>query len=851
VEPGTDDGTGNPLPVPGAFVMVGGMAGDPFAGNHGFANANGEITFSHASLVGPQTVTAGADGYQYFSFVNVDRSQIVVPLRVKDPVVQRSKVSGGVSSFSGIDCDNLLQVALLSTPLTVESLMGLSPAVQETQKEPATVLGSTAYLDSNILIPNQREWPDSWLMCVFLGLPIHKTSYSLYLPTGTTQNIAAVGLELPLTGTFDFGNMNTLKLGLVRNYAITGNSTLNVSLTHSVSKNLTLNVSNTPAGTDVLLMSLGEINGAPGVAPGAGELLTLGFGDLAGGSSGSRSLNTIARTSPFQDLRYLALAAASYPEGAAQTGQTGVLDRSDFLPPATRSLSSFLRPVQLNPVAGNLFSFSNAYNPGISPQPDVNLTTLALVTTVPDTSPGAGSGDTVDVSQTLWRLVSPGEDLAFYLPLLPPEAPQALPNPAQTPENDRLVWRQNVLVLGMDPAFDFDSFGLSQIGESITHYSGNQREFNLTLGCVVDADCNDGNACNGIETCAGGVCQPGTPLVCDDGVFCNGVEWCDPAVGCRPGTPPDCDDGIPCTANYCDAGSDQCAFTDHCAGIYVSPSCPGNAQPGDSIETLMTITDGSGVDVLWFDVSYDPNVLQYINARTTGYLLDGWVNVGCLHTTGVVSCYASSATPLPESSAGTLFGLNFSVLPGTSGTLAQLAVTDLQYDLALMSTTPCSIFIGQCTMDAECDDGNVCNGAETCVAGACQPGTPLVCDDGNPCTNNLCNPTTGCVFPCNAVNWEDACCQDPACIGRPICQEPPPGCFIATASFGTGMAGKIDVLRAFRDRVLLAGETGSHLVQAYYRSSPPVAEFIRERPALGALVRVLLLPVVGLASLLL
>jgi hypothetical protein len=30
-----------------------------------------------------------------------------------------------------------------------------------------------------------------------------------------------------------------------------------------------------------------------------------------------------------------------------------------------------------------------------------------------------------------------------------------------------------------------------------------------------------------------------------------------------------------------------------------------------------------------------------------------------------------------------------------------------------------------CVSDVECDDGDVCTGVETCVTGACQPGTPL------------------------------------------------------------------------------------------------------------------------------
>jgi hypothetical protein len=42
-------------------------------------------------------------------------------------------------------------------------------------------------------------------------------------------------------------------------------------------------------------------------------------------------------------------------------------------------------------------------------------------------------------------------------------------------------------------------------------------------------------------------------------------------------------------------------------------------------------------------------------------------------------------------------------------------------------------------------DGNVCNGVEACDGvGACQHGTPLDCDDGNLCTQDSCDPLSGC-----------------------------------------------------------------------------------------------------------
>ena len=66
------------------------------------------------------------------------------------------------------------------------------------------------------------------------------------------------------------------------------------------------------------------------------------------------------------------------------------------------------------------------------------------------------------------------------------------------------------------------------------------------------------------------------------------------------------------------------------------------------------------------------------------------------------------------------------------------------------------------------------------------------------------------------------------------------GCFIATAAYGTSTAAEIDALRAFRDEVLLESTVGSHLVEWYYKSSPPLADFISEHEPLRTLVRELL-----------
>jgi len=75
------------------------------------------------------------------------------------------------------------------------------------------------------------------------------------------------------------------------------------------------------------------------------------------------------------------------------------------------------------------------------------------------------------------------------------------------------------------------------------------------------------------------------------------------------------------------------------------------------------------------------------------------------------------------------------------------------------------------------------------------------------------------------------------------------GCFIATAAYGTPTAEQIDVLREFRDVVLLKSTTGSRFVVLYYRLSPPIANFIARSDLLRTLVRELLVdPIVWIVE---
>jgi nitrous oxidase accessory protein NosD len=63
-------------------------------------------------------------------------------------------------------------------------------------------------------------------------------------------------------------------------------------------------------------------------------------------------------------------------------------------------------------------------------------------------------------------------------------------------------------------------------------------------------------------------------------------------------------------------------------------------------------------------------------------------------------------------------------------------------------------------------------------------------------------------------------------------------CFIATAAYGTDTAKELDILREFRDTVLLPNSLGFGLISLYYKTSPPIANFISQHEVLRTAVRV-------------
>ncbi len=70
------------------------------------------------------------------------------------------------------------------------------------------------------------------------------------------------------------------------------------------------------------------------------------------------------------------------------------------------------------------------------------------------------------------------------------------------------------------------------------------------------------------------------------------------------------------------------------------------------------------------------------------------------------------------------------------------------------------------------------------------------------------------------------------------------GCFIATAAYGSYLDPHVKVLRQFRDHYLLTNTMGRAFVRFYYRTSPPIADYIARHSLIKTAVRFTLTPLV-------
>ena len=125
IEEGNRDEFENPVPIEGAMVMVGTREGVPFTGNVDFTDSDGYVYFVDPALEDSQTVTAGAEGFAYFTLINVDAAEIVIPLEAYPPASETVEITGTWTGFNATHCDGLFQKGFTLQTRSLSTFMSL------------------------------------------------------------------------------------------------------------------------------------------------------------------------------------------------------------------------------------------------------------------------------------------------------------------------------------------------------------------------------------------------------------------------------------------------------------------------------------------------------------------------------------------------------------------------------------------------------------------------------------------------------------------------------------------------------------------------------------------------------
>jgi hypothetical protein len=507
-------------PLENAFVMAGdaprsdlqvrgvdglqGLPGDQ--DNWKTTRADGTVLLlGHGgTLAGPQTVTAGAEGYENVTLVGVDAEDVVIPLRrVAPPRPATANLGGRLTDFDDLRRDNQADAGLvvgsfdlpfLST-LVIPRLLSRFDCWDPVTSGFAGGLVGPVAVPGNLYVPRQTE-------SVFgVGVTVEEHRFRLSNVEHGVDNVVALAGKLPtgevvdllLNGGGDLSQMLELleprELGVLRDLNIAGDrNDLQIPLSSGLAANASCAARDVPGDAALVCVAAGDWSGGDGT----GRLFPMGLAtvgadvvDDARPGAANLPLTTVAPQGVFRDVGYLGVGVALYLDpDRTPAGQAGavsaVLDR--------RSLGAAGGQLDLrgffdtSALTRDDLTFS--WEPVATAQsPAADLCRVEIVRTVRTTySPGACSANRVETYELpVWSGYVTGDPGTLSLPTLPAAWPRAaqggLVDTGATPEADGLTMRFTCMGLGLTPGFDFRAASFADLIDGLTHISSNSLPF--------------------------------------------------------------------------------------------------------------------------------------------------------------------------------------------------------------------------------------------------------------------------------------------------------------------------------------------------------------------------------------
>jgi hypothetical protein len=290
--------------------------------------------------------------------------------------------------------------------------------------------------------------------------------------------------------------------------------------------------------------------------------------------------------------------------------------------------------------------------------------------------------------------------------------------------------------------------------------------------------CEPGNPCAAAASCQAGLCVPvlkdcsaaGSADGCTLGV-CVGTTGACVGVPALPGAA--CDDGDPCTAgDACKAGGAGCAGAPLDCSSLDGPCAAGVCDPAEG--GCMVVAENEGVPCGSPDTC---GTLACAGGECVGGSVDcsAFDIPPCL--VGQCQLATGLCQPVPTAEGLPCDDLKACTSgEACTGGLCKGGVPkDCSAGTTTCSFGFCNPASGQCSVAAindsgPCDDGDLCTAGDSCQAGACASGDPVDCSTaGPPCDGLACDPATGsCTVP--APSPDGASCDDGlVCNGVDTC----------------------------------------------------------------------------------
>ena len=343
----------------------------------------------------------------------------------------------------------------------------------------------------------------------------------------------------------------------------------------------------------------------------------------------------------------------------------------------------------------------------------------------------------------------------------------------------------------------------------------------------LEVPCSDNNGCTQKDVCIGGQCSGSDPKACTDNNVCTN-DSCIPLTGecdfapnnnkcsdvngctvgdacvdgsCQPGVSKNCNDNNSCTDDSCDETSGQCVNADNgTCQCQVDDNCQDDDNKCNGypicVDNVCVTKVGSVVECSSVDDTEcakntcEPDTGSCVmmpeppggscsdsNACTDGDQCDG--NGSCVGAP--IECDDDNicTNDTCNQQDGCQYQNNDSLCddndPCTVDDQCGNGVCDgVPFDCDdgnVCTSDDCVIENGgpgclNLPTSGICDDQNACSIDDHCVNGLCM-GAELVCDDNDPCTDNQCDPTSGCVYPAAAEGTE--CDDGNVCTGGDLC----------------------------------------------------------------------------------